>query len=278
MVFEVINIDWIERQPAFILLFGFMYAIIGYIIATIFFTSNVSVAMLFLTTLLVVPTLIRLIDIEEQQECIDGIAHFFHNHKKIIEAYLFLFIGVFFGYVILGFASHEFSSIFDFQLRVLQQQEGLNGQLIQSFLDKPLKISPLHVLSILRNNLLVSFICFMLSVFYGAGAVFLLIFNASVFASFVVYISQELVRFAQDWFVILGFFSIHLIPEVLGFLTAAIAGGVISKALLTEKPFTTGFRNVVKDAFILLLISSVFIILGSVLEVYVTTPLFYYYF
>jgi len=278
MVLETINLGWLERKPAMIFFFGAAYALFGYLIAMLFFGSNSSVAMLFLTTLLAVPTLIRLLDAEESIESREGFHHFIRNHRKVIEVYLFLFLGIFVGYLLLGLFSQDFTFVFGFQLKFLERQEGLSTQLITRFLDRPIEPSFSQVLTILSNNLLVSAICFVLSVFYGAGAIFLLVFNASIFSSFAVYIAHQLAKLPTDALAVIGFFSIHLIPEVLGFLLAAIAGGVVSKAMLTEKLSGPGFTNVLRDAMILLLLSACFIAIGAVLEVYATAPLFHQYF
>ena len=278
MVLESIKLEWMERRPFIVFFFGFIYSILGYLIATIFFGSEVSIAMLFLATLFAVPSLIRILDVEERIESLEGLRHFLRNHREIIEVYLFLFLGIFLGYVVLGIASTDFTSIFGFQIKFLEHQEGLSSQLIERFLTKPLEPSPVHVFSILSNNLLVSAVCFMLSVFYGAGAIFLIVLNASIFSSFVVYVARHLAKAPIDGLAVLGFFCIHLIPEILGFLIAAIAGGVVSKAILTEKLFSSGFKNVMRDAFVLLLLSACFIVIGALLEVYVTAPLFYSYF
>ena len=79
--------------------FGFF---VGFFVATFFFKDNPSIPMLFLTTLLIVPSLIKLLTIEGSIERKDGLHHFFRNHIDVIEVYLFLFLGVFLGYFLLG--------------------------------------------------------------------------------------------------------------------------------------------------------------------------------
>ncbi len=278
MVFETIKLEWMEHKPVVILIFGFIYSFLGYLIARLFFGSNVSIAMLFLTTLFAVPSLIMILDIGESRESTDGLQHFIQDHKDIIKVYLLLFLGIFLGYLLLGLISSDVAATFDFQIKFLERQEGLSGQLIDQFVSKPFEPSFFNVLSILKNNLIVSVISFLLSIFYGAGAVFLLVLNASIFSSFVGYVIQQLARSPLDKVLVLLFFFIHLIPEILGFMAAAIAGGILSKAILTEKPFSAAFNNVVKDASVLLFLSIGFIIIGALLEVFVTAPLFNYYF
>jgi uncharacterized membrane protein SpoIIM required for sporulation len=276
MVLESIKINWIEHRPYIAFIFGVLYTFIGYFVALIFFKDYVSIAMLFLSTLLLVPSLVKLLEIEELKESIYGIRHFFTEHKDIVEAYVFLFIGVFVGYLMLGFiiSPADYSSVFQSQRDFLIKQQGLSGDLISNFMETPFKPSMNEVLGLLTNNLLVCIILFVLSFFYGAGAIFLIVFNASVFASFVTFVIEYMSQKASTAFAIIGVFSIHMIPEVTGFLLAAIAGGVVSKALMRERIGGKGFRNVMQDAIVLLLASCVMIIIAAFLEVFVTTYLF----
>ncbi|MCX6706778.1 MAG: stage II sporulation protein M [Candidatus Woesearchaeota archaeon] len=276
MVLESIKIKWIEHRPYIAFIFGILYTLIGYFAALIFFKDYVSIAMLFLSTLLVVPSLVKLLEIEEQRESVYGIRHFFSEHRDIVEAYVFLFIGVFVGYLILGFiiSPANYSSVFQMQRDFLTKQEGLSGELINNFIDTPFKPSMSEVAGLVTNNLLVCIILFVLSFFYGAGAIFLIIFNASVFASFVTFVIEYMAQKASTAAAVIGVFSIHMLPEVTGFLLAAIAGGVVSKALMREKIRGKGFRNVMQDAIVLLLASCVMIVIAAFLEVFVTTYLF----
>ncbi len=275
MVLETIKLDWIKKRHYLCLFFGFAYTFIGYGIGTYIFDSGVSIAMLFLATLLLVPTLVKLVDEEEKIERKQGLKHFFRNHRDVGETYLFLFIGIFLGYVVLGFAAPGFNEIFSFQVDFLEKQEGLNSEVIQGFYEKPLQPTFSNVQNIIGNNLLIVLITFMLSFVYGVGAIFLIVLNSSVFAAFVVYISREIATTLGDVLKILGYFSIHLIPEITGFLFAAIAGGVLSKALMNEKFMSNEFRNVARDALAIMGIAVILIVIGAFLEVFLTTRLFY---
>jgi len=275
MVIEDIKARWVEKRPYIAFFFGFVYVFIGYGLAGIFFKNSISVAMLFLSTLLIVPTLIKLLKYEERAESREGSRHFFRNHKEVFETYLFLFIGTFAGYIALGqIFSLQFEGIFQFQLNFLKSQEGLSSELINNFLNNGFTPSMQHVLGLLNNNLAIAVICFLLSLFYGAGAIFLLMLNASIFSAFIVFVMDQLSTRLSESFAVISFFLLHLVPETAGFLMAAIAGGVMSKALITEKFGSRGFRNVAKDSALLLLIACVFIILAAFIEVYVTAGLF----
>jgi len=261
--------SWLEKKPAISLLLGFAFVFIGLITALIFFRADISVAMLFLVTLLLVPSLMRIIGLEEKIERKFGIKHFFRNHKAILEIYLFLFLGIFAGYLVIGFgAGDNLADISEEQMKVLDG--GLTADKIVEFsLNEKLS----NVFGIFSENLLVALIFFVLSLFYGAGAIFLIVWNASIFSTFIVMTINNLSRGAPNAMGLLGAFSLHLVPEVFGFLVAAIAGGVVSRALIKEKFGSEGLRNVFKDATVLMILSIVVLLLAAFLEAFVSTSL-----
>ena len=274
---QLLESRWIERRHIYSILLGFLYTLIGYGTSLIFFGKNVSIAILFITTLLLVPALVKLIGVEERRESSDGMKHFFYDHKEVIEIYLFLFIGVLIGYLFIGLIfSGSFSNIFSYQLDFLKHQEGLSEQLVTNFKGQPYSPTLSNFAGLLETNLGTTLIFFILSIFYGAGAVFLVMLNASIFSAFIIFVIQQFSRTFSHGLAILGTFLIHIIPEVAGFLLAAIAGGVISKALITEKFGSDGFRNVMKDSLVLLLIAFGVIIFSALLEVFVTTNIIYH--
>ena len=241
-----------------------------------------SIAMIFLTTILLIPTLVMLLRMEEQVEGKYGLRHFFKNHKDIFEVYLFSFLGVFIAFVILGLGSYNnpdmYGGIFQFQTEFLQFQQGLSAETVETFVNGGVQHDPVSFFGLFSHDLLVLLICFVLSFFYGASAIFLIILNGSVFANFIVFVintlSDNIAQGVQAFFI----FLIHLLPEVSGFLIAAIAGGVVSKAVLYEKRGSAAFKNVFKDATILMLIAIGLIVLSSLLEVFVTAKLFQVFF
>ena len=265
---QVFKTDWLQRRPIYSIILGFVFTFIALGTSYIFFERDISIAMLFLITLLLLPSLIKLINWEEKIEKKSGASHFFKNHKSIIEIYLFLFIGIFIAYLLIGLASGDVGEVFKQQVDVLGN--GLVEDKVVSFTaDEKLG----NFFGIFSENLLVALIFFILSLFYGAGAIFLIVWNASVFSAFIVMTMNNLSRGVPHALGILGVFSLHLIPEVLAFLLAAIAGGVVSRALIKEKWRSKGFSNVFKDATILLVISFVVLLVAALLEAFVSTGL-----
>lgn len=278
---EFFKPDWVKHRPYLTFIFGFFYTFIAFFITAFFFRGMMSVAMVFLTTILLVPTLLMLIKKEENIERKYGLKNFFKNHKDIFEAYLFSFLGVFFAFVVLGLVTYNnpevYGSLFDFQSRFLEFQNVDYG-VIDGFVAGTMQPSALHVLDIFAHDVIVVMICFILSLFYGASAIFLIILNGSIFASFIVLVIRTIGQDAMAGLQAFLFFLIHLIPEISGFLIAAIAGGVISKAILHEEKGSKAFKNVFKDATVLILIAVGLVLLAAVLEVFVTARLFQVFF
>lgn len=266
----------VRHRPYLALGYGFFFTFIGFLISYLLLRSVISVATIFLTTLLLIPTMMKLLKMEERVVRKHGLKNFFSNHKDIFEVYLYSFLGVFIAFVILGMIMKEgsFSTLFDFQTRFLRLSDFVDAGTVQEFVKTSVMPTFWQAVDLFAHNLLVVVICFALSFFYGASAIFLIILNGSVFASFIVFVIRTLSQNALSGVQAFLFFMIHLLPEVSGFLLAAIAGGVVSKAISVEKIRSKAFRNVFKDATMLMLIAMGLVLLGTVLEVLVTTRLF----
>ncbi len=279
MVLEEINTEWLMERPYVSFFLGFIYSIMGYILGTLFFfEQGVSIAMLFLTTLFVVPTFVGVLSLEEKRERAErptNILTFFKNHRSIVIIYTLVFLGAFVGFVTLGvLAQDQVPVIFEYQLDFLSKQEHINTDVLDRFFSKSTAPTVDNALSVLQHNLSVALIAFFLSVVFGAGALFLIVLNASVFASFAVlmirYLSSNFAKAVQ----LIAVFSLHLIPEMMGFIIAAIAGGVMSKAILVEHVGTQEFKNVVHDSLYLFLIACVLILIAAFTEIFITVDLF----
>jgi len=266
MVFEqFLELKNLKRHLLFVFLLGFTYAVFGFAVARLFFSSSVSIVILFTTTLLLVPAITKIIDREEEIESKEGLRHFFRNHTTIIEVYVILFLGIFLAFFVIGFFG-KLDDTFSYQLNFLEKSEQLSTEKIAEFGSEEYSPTFSNFLGLVSYNLFIAIICFVLSLFYGAGALFLVTLNASVFATFIVFVVKNIGKIA-----VFGLFLIHLIPELSGFLIAAIAGGVISRAIMHERFRSRGFRNVMKDALVLFLIAVGFIIVGALLEMFVTS-------
>jgi uncharacterized membrane protein SpoIIM required for sporulation len=267
----------VHHRPYIALFFGIFFTLISFIIAKIFFFSYMSVAMIFLITLLLAPVMVMLLKKTESGERKEGIKHFFRNHKEIFEVYLFSFLGCFLAFVAIGlllYNSNIYASVFGFQNDFLHTDQGISADNMKSLLDTGVHPNVAQFSGLFSKNLTVVLVCFVLSFFYGASAMFLVILNGSIFANFIVMFIRTIVSDAALGIIALLLFMVHMLPEISGFLVAAIAGGIVSKAIMFETRGTKEFRNVFKDATFLMLISILLVLIGALLEVFVTARLF----
>ncbi|MBI2559178.1 stage II sporulation protein M [Candidatus Woesearchaeota archaeon] len=263
MVFEqLFKLRWIERKEhAFFL--GFIYALIGLISARLIFPSNVGLMSVAFTSILLIPSLNLLLRMEENVEIREkklSLTQLFKDHKDIFKVYLFMFLGVFLSYGLLSLLISEsnIQKMFAPQLK----SAGISGFAAQ--------FSPLF--GIIINNLLVFVVCFALSLIYGAGSILFLTWNASVWGTvfgFFVKQSASLSNsnvFSDFVHSVIPFLP-HMTTEALAYISAAIVGGIVSKAVLREKLFSKKFHHIITDAMIFLVIGFALVITAGIIEI-----------
>jgi uncharacterized membrane protein SpoIIM required for sporulation len=113
---------------------------------------------------------------------------------------------------------------------------------------------------ILVNNLSVLVAAVIFSFIFGAGAVFLISWNASVVGTWV---GKTIL--ASDHFKFFGLLP-HGIPEFVGYFLGAIAGGLISIAVTKRKHFTHEIERIAADSAILLAAAVISLVFGAAIE------------
>lgn len=253
------------RHFPFVFLLGLVYVFVAYAVQGFFFPDQ-SLAAVLLLTILLLPSLHHVIVIEEKIES-RGSSHFFRRHKTILKCYLGAFLGILAGFLILGFVN---PSAVSYQM-VQLEQDHLHSELIAGFAGQPYVPEMTKVIALFSHNTWYLLIGFALSIFYGAGAIFLIAYNASFFAAFIV----EIFSRWSAAYSLAGISLVHMLPESAGFILTAMAGASLSRALIHEKLRGDAFRNVLKNDVKLLVLALLFVLLAAFLEVYVTAPVFH---
>ena len=268
MVFEqLFRVQWIQRKEhAFML--GFTYAIIGLISARLIFPANVGLMSVAFTSLLLIPSLNQLLALEvnmEKKENGFSLRRLFADHKDIFKVYNLLFLGIFSVFTIKSLIMPEYGieKLFNAQLR----SAGLSGSAILRF---AIYNDPL--VGLIPNNLLVFVVCFILILIYGAGSILFLTWNASVWGIAFGYFVRLTSEIGQGNLIIDFLNSIvpflpHMTTEALAYISAAIVGGIVSKAVIREKFLSKRFHQIIGDALIFLLIGQVLVLIAGFIEV-----------
>ena len=258
---QLFKVKFMERKSnAFFI--GALYSFLGILSAGLIFPQNIGLMSVAFTSLLLSPSLSRLLMMEENVEIREkklSIISLFKDHKDIFIVYLFLFLGMFvaFSTTALIISKSVLISLFQPQFDVanISGNAFMGGKLIQ----------------IVLNNLLIFVVAFLLSIIYGAGSVLFLTWNASVwgilfgyFVQIKTYGSTSISGYATK---ILPFLP-HMITEALAYISAAIVGGVVSKAVLREKFLSKKFKHIMTDALIFLFIGILLVLISGIIEVY----------
>ncbi|MEM1782547.1 MAG: stage II sporulation protein M [Nanopusillaceae archaeon] len=125
---------------------------------------------------------------------------------------------------------------------------------------------------ILINNLKVAFMFFVFSIIFGAGSVYLLLWNSSIIGVFLGITSKKYSNGIIGKYIIYPLISfIRLLPhgilEFLGFFFAALAGGILVLSTLRINSLNE-IQQYISDSILLLLFSIIFIVLGAFVEAF----------
>ncbi|MFH1591485.1 MAG: stage II sporulation protein M [archaeon] len=297
MVLEkLFAVKWVERRPIYALLMGVLFSLFAFFTASALFWNKshlIGITSIIFIVVLCIRGVNDLFDIEENEEA-EEYAGFFKEHEALFDFFLYFFIGVFITFFVIAiinptlvFSRADFLNIQDETpstlLRMVTKDSdgsGLPPPPPPDFAFQGGRPTILREISaIFVNNIYVMIICFLLSLFYSSGALFLITFNASIFASALAHAVQAKLASAglisQVSFLAcnLGVMFVHTLPELAGYFLGAIAGGVLSKAFFKEKFRSKRFLRVIKDAGLLLGLSLAVLLFAAVIEVTVSGKL-----
>jgi len=264
---QLYSSSWIEKKSRYAFLMGLSYAIIGIASAMFLFPKDPGLAAIAFTSLLILPSLNKLLAIEENQAARKrkfNLIGLFKDHNDIFKVYLFLFLGILisFSFFSIVWPAIATSKIFAQQIGVL----GFTGQAYSS--------GSLFG-SLLSNNLKVLVFCLLASFVYGSGSIFIITWNASVWGTIFGVIARESALatghnpFIYFALTLLAVFP-HMILEASSYFVAAISGGIVSKATVREKFFSKRFSQIIEDGLIMFMIAIIVLVIAVFIESFVT--------
>lgn len=273
MVFErLITVEVAERRPWELLPLSFLYTSVGVLLALWIFPTSSSLACVFFGVMALMPLMVQLVLYEKKK----GEMHpELHTHKETIPFFVFMFLGMVLCYTFWGIILPYFSSInlFQMQISVIQQINAgaVGGYAFTAFT------------KILMNNLRVLTFSLLFSFVFGAGAIFILTWNASVIAVAIADTTRSIVargaeamgaaavaNYFQAFGLALLRYMIHGIPEIGGYFVGGLAGGIISIGIIQHKINSTRFKKTMLDAFNLTILAIFILFIAAVLEVWVS--------
>jgi stage II sporulation protein M len=232
------------------------------------------------TTIFSIPfihSFIRIAEVDSMGE--DKKSRLFAEYSRALFALLFLFLGFLvafsFWYIILpqdwvvtNFHSQieKFCAVNGESMQQCLSQYGISSEGITAHVVSGMQ----DVYLIFMNNLYVLFFTLVFSLTFGAGAIFVLAWNASVISVAIGMMART--NFAEFYMPFL-MYMFHGIPEIAAYLVIALAGGILSTALIRRDLRRGNFKIAVNVA-ILFAISVLLLLVAALIEVYITPVLF----
>jgi uncharacterized membrane protein SpoIIM required for sporulation len=258
-----------ETHPVGMFLYGVLYASIAIILSLWIFKSQSSIVMVFLTVLACIPLLHRTLKQQEEFDLeIDDERLLIKKHWKALKFLMYLFLGFLVAYALWFILLPETLSTLLFQSQ-LDTIQSINGRVIHGYF-----IGQDIFMKILLNNIKVLFFTVFFSFFYGAGALFILVWNASVISAAMGTFVRDRLSSLASYFHILPLalvrYMTHGVFEILAYFIGGLAGALISFAIINSKLSTKQFKHILKDSLDLILIALAILVVGAVVEVYFT--------
>ncbi len=275
MVFEsILPVRMAEKRPIEMLPLAFLYGSVGVLLALWIFPANASLACVFFGVMALLPLMVQIIHFEAKKSESSGEVDAL-LHKQTVPFFVFMFLGLILCYAAWAIFLPYVSSVnlFQLQINVIQQinANALHGYAFSAFT------------KILINNIRVLAFCLLFSFIFGAGAIFILAWNASVISVAIADTTRGIVSAgaaavgaakAASYFHAFGLalmrYMIHGIPEIGGYFVGGLAGGIISVAILKHNVGSKKFKKAMFDALNLTIIALFILFLAAILEVWVS--------
>ena len=285
MLESLINPKRVEKGPWKMFFIGLLYASLSLLLVHWFFGSDVVLSkfsgMIVVTfcVMFSLPFMYFVIKTEEKQdEEIEGLKHVWQVHKDAIYAFMWLFLGFIVAFSIWGIVLQN-PTLFNAQLETycsINSPGNIDDCVSQNIFGNVIlptgaATKGLRLLSILENNIFVMIFTLIFSLIFGAGAIFVLAWNASVISAAVGVFTKY--RISE---VPLGIarYMIHGFPEIAAYFITALAGGIFGIGVVRHGFKDERFLRVLQNVILLLFISIVVLIIAAVMEVYLTPILF----
>jgi uncharacterized membrane protein SpoIIM required for sporulation len=280
---ELISPERAEKHPWEMLFMGMIYSSVAVFLSLYLFGGDdSSLIFVFFTVMACSILMYKTIKFEEFQD-LGAVKEFklLEHHGKALAFFIFLFLGFLISFSLwYVFLPEDISSsVFHSQVSVIRQINSNNADGMFIFNNVFGRI--------FMNNIKVLLFSVFFSFFYGMGAIFILVWNASVVgAATGMFIKGILAKTLESAGLLsvshyfsaislgLSRYLIHGIPEMAAYFVGGLAGGLISVAMIKHSTNSEQFSRVIKDSSVLLCTAVLIIFVAALLEVYIT-PIFF---
>jgi uncharacterized membrane protein SpoIIM required for sporulation len=283
MLESLINPKRAEKGPWKMFFIGIIYASLSLLLVQWFFSGDVVLSeysgMIIVTfcVMFSLPFMYYMIKQEEKEdEEIEGFLGIWQAHKDVIYGFMWLFFGFIVAFSFWHIALQN-SSLFNAQIETycaINSPGNIENCVARSSsvgINTGASTSEMRFLSIIENNVYVMVFTLIFSLIFGAGAIFILAWNASVISAAIGVFTKYQIKEIP---VGITRYMIHGFPEIVAYFITALAGGIFGAGIIRH-----GFKNprlwrVTENATVLLFMAIVILIIAAAIEVYFTPILF----
>ncbi|MEM4663058.1 MAG: stage II sporulation protein M [Candidatus Diapherotrites archaeon] len=270
------------KKPYLMLIFGFIVSICCNLLTYPFFRGeNAGLLAIAFITIAAMPTIHSALSREERAEARIPILceKFFERNFELIALYSYMTLGVIAGYAFLYVVLPETNTALvcrggsciylPSRTYVFAEQERALSYVSQiaSSTGKATEIREasfgefMYWFSLIfENNFGVLVVALVLSFVFGAGAIFLICWNASVVGT---WIGGTIL--ANNHLRMFGLLP-HGIPEFVGYFLGAIGGALVSIAITRKRLYTKEIERITIDSFILVVAAVISLLVGAAIE------------
>jgi len=285
MLESIINPKRSERGPWKMFFVGIIYASLSLLLVHWFFKndptlSNASGMLVVVFCIMFsLPYMYFIIKREEREdEQIEGLLGVWRVHKDAIYSLMWLFLGFIvafsFWYIVL-----QDVNLLNFQIQTycqINNPGNVENCVSQYSYDAINSVTgaatkEMRFLSILENNVYVMIFTLIFSLIFGAGAIFILVWNASVISAAIGVFTRYKI---SDLPLGLARYMIHGFPEIAAYFITALAGGIFGVGIIRHGWKDRRTLRVIENTVILLFIAILILIFAGIIEVYLTPLLF----
>lgn len=286
MLEMLINPKSAEKGPWKMFFVGIVYASLSLVLTHFFFSADAVLSkysgmiVVAFSVMFSLPFMYYMIKQEEAaDEQVEGIFSVWKVHKDAIYGFMWLFLGFVVAFSF-WFIMLQNSQLFNAQVETYcminnpgniddcVERYNFNQEIITS---TGAATKEIRFLSILENNVYVMIFTLLFSLIFGAGAIFILAWNASVISAAISVFTNYSIK--EIPYGILRY-MIHGFPEIAAYFITALAGGIFGVGILRNGLKNRKLLRIIENTVILLFISIVILIFAAIIEVYFTPILF----
>jgi uncharacterized membrane protein SpoIIM required for sporulation len=284
MIEMIIRPKRAQRHPWEMFFVGLFYASISFLLVSFVFRKDFvlregsGLLLVIFTVICCLPFVYFIIKLEEGKDIqIDDSGKLIKEHWKALVALMWLFLGFVVAFSFWHILMPEQSGQnFNFQIKTFcainspsNYDACISNYGVPSLTGSATGMNTF--LSIFSNNIYVLIFTILFSLVFGAGAIFILVWNASVIASAIgIFSKGNLISLPAG----LLRYMIHGLPEISAYFVGALAGGIVSVAVIRKDLRGEGTWKILQDALILVILAIIILIVAGLMEVYLTPLLF----